>query len=149
MPDTAVRMMRDEDITETLGMIHALAVHHGDVATVTEQELRRDALGNAPWIRVLVAEQATLVGYAVLCPLTQLQFGVRGMDMHHLFVVPASRGSGVGRALIAASLAQAKAEGCRYVTVGTHPQNAAAAQVYRAAGFEDLPPPGPRFRMKW
>ena len=130
-------------------MVRALAAHHGDTPLATPDSLARDALGPSPWLRLLVAEgKRGLLGYAALCPLAQLQFGVRGMDMHHLFVAPEARGTGIGRALIDASLALARAEDCRYMVVGTHPDNSAAAAVYRAAGFEDLPPPGPRFRMK-
>ncbi|MEW9918272.1 N-acetyltransferase family protein [Marimonas sp. MJW-29] len=149
MTHLIVRPITPDDLTAVLFMVRALAAHHEDIATLTPETLARDALGDPPWMRVLVTERrGDLVGYAALCPLAQLQFGVRGMDMHHLFVAEQARGSGVGRALIDASLALCRAEGCRYMTVGTHPENTAAAAVYRAAGFEDLPPPGPRFRMK-
>ena len=143
---TLIRPILETDLPEVLSMIHALAAHHGDAPVTTLEDLRRDALGMHPWLQVLVAPG---LGYAALCPLAQLQFGVRGMDMHHLFVVETARGSGVGRALIDASIAHAKAQECRYLTVGTHPDNRAAQAVYRAAGFEDLPVSGARFRMKW
>ena len=150
MDDLTIRPVTEEDLPSVLNMIRALAAHHDDTPTVTLETLRRDALGDAPWLIVLVAEaQGRLVGYAGLCPLAQLQFGVRGMDMHHLFVAEGQRGSGVGRALIDAAIARSKALGCRYMTVGTHPDNEKAAEVYRAAGFEPLPPPGPRFRIKF
>ncbi|MFK7835233.1 MAG: N-acetyltransferase family protein [Sulfitobacter sp.] len=144
-----VRLIRALDVEAVLEMIRSLARHHGDKPMITLDNLRRDALGPNPWVSVLVAEQQDrLTGYSVLCPLVQMQFGVRGMDMHHLFVQPDVRGQGVGRALIEASLATSRLMGCRYMTVGTHPENGAAADVYRAAGFEPLPPPGPRFRIK-
>lgn len=143
---TRIRPIHEPDLSEVLEMIHALAAHHGDPVAVTLDDLRRDALGPHPWLRVLVAPQQ---GYVALCPLAQLQFGVRGMDMHHLFVVADARGQGVGRALIAAAISYAKEEGCRYMMVGTHPDNVAAQGVYRSAGFENLPASGPRFRMKW
>ena len=56
---------------------------------------------------------------------------------------------GAGRALIAASVAHTRGMGCRYMTVGTDNRNAKVGQLYVAAGFEPLPPPGPRFRMKF
>jgi len=127
-------------------MIHALAAHHGHAPVTTLEDLRRDVMGTHPWVHILVAPG---LGYAALCPLVQLHFGVRGMDMHHLFVVDAARGTGVGRALIAASIEHAKGAGCRFMTVGTHPDNIAAQAVYRAVGFEDLPASGARFRLKW
>jgi GNAT superfamily N-acetyltransferase len=143
---TQIRPIIEKDIPDVLRMIHALAAHHGDTGVVTKDELRRDALGPSPWVRVLVAEG---LGYAALCPLAQLQFGVRGMDLHHIFVVESARGRGVGRALIDAAIACAKAEGARYLTVGTHPDNLAAQDIYRSAGFEEFNSDGVRFRMKF
>ena len=79
MNTLTIRPFRAPDLPAVLEMIKALAAHHGDAATVTPDRLARDALGEAPWLRLLVAEQAgRLIGYAALCPLAQLQFGVRG-----------------------------------------------------------------------
>jgi GNAT superfamily N-acetyltransferase len=78
----------------------------------------------------------------------QLQFGVRGMDLHHLFVKHELRGQGVGPALIDAAIGLSKAMSCQYLTVGTHVDNKVAAQVYLKAGFDPLPNSGPRFRMR-
>jgi GNAT superfamily N-acetyltransferase len=149
MTELTIRNIQAADLPCVLEMVQGLAAHHGDVAQVTLADLRRDCLGEVPWARVLVAAKSgKVLGYAALCPLVQMQFGVRGMDMHHLFVAADARGSGVGRALIDASIALTKSLGCRYMTVGTHPDNEEAAQVYRAAGFDSLPPPGPRFRIR-
>lgn len=143
---TQIRQIIEKDIPDVLPMIHALAAHHGDTGVITEDELHRDALGPSPWVRVLVAEG---LGYAALCPLSQLQFGVRGMDLHHIFVVESARGCGVGHALIDAAIECAKAEGARYLTVGTHPENVHAQDIYRSAGFEEFNAAGVRFRMKF
>lgn len=149
MTDLTLRRVEARDLPALLEMVRALALHHGDPPECTEAALARDVLGPAPWLQVLVAQRDGLEGYAAMCPLAQLQYGVRGMDMHHLFVVPYARGQGVGRALIDGAVKLARGQGCRYVTVGTHPDNRPAAAVYRAAGFDDLPPPGPRFRIRW
>ena len=145
-----VRAIQADDLPAVLSMVGALAEHHGDKAMLSAQDLARDCLGAQPWVRVLVAEVGgSLKGYAALVPLVQLQFGVRGMDMHHLFVAQGFRGMGIGRALIRGCIEAAQAAGCRYMTVGTHPDNEPAAAIYLAAGFEPLPPPGPRFRIKF
>jgi len=150
MSEITTRLAAHHDLPATLEMEHALAAHHGDTATLTLDQLARDTLGNAPWVTLIVAERATvLLGYAALCPLVQMQFGVRGMDMHHLFVQPHARGTGVGRQLIDASIAQSKQMGCRFIMVGTHPDNQAAQEIYLAAGFSAAPAPGPRFRIKF
>ncbi len=149
MTQTTLRPLKPEDLPDLLEMIEALAAHHGDQPLTTRQDLERDCLGPAPWLHVLIAErEGVIVGYTALCPLAQLQFGVRGMDMHHLFVRPGARGTGVGRSLIDGALRLSKDMGCRYVAVGTHPDNTVAAAVYRAIGFQDRPPPGPRFSIR-
>lgn len=149
MPDFNIRPVTENDLPDVLNMIRALARHHGDTPQLSLQDLSRDALGPAPWLTILVATQgAARIGYAALCPLIQLQFGARGMDMHHLFVGQCARGAGVGRALIIAAQEAARAQDCRYMTVGTHPDNAAAGAVYLASGFDRLPSPGPRFRIR-
>ena len=150
MSQVSIRPVVAADIPVLLTMIEALALHHEDISTVTEAALARDVLGPHPWLTMLVAEQDDAqVGYAALCPLAQCHFGVRGMDIHHLFVHADHRGKGVGQALIDGCLALAKERDCRYLTVGTHPDNLTAQGIYLSAGFEDLPPAGPRFRMKW
>lgn len=140
------RKAREADLPKVLEMIHALATHHDDVSTLTLQTLTQEA---REWLRILVAcDGADVVGYAALVPLAQLQFGVRGLDIHHLFVDAPFRQRGVGRALIKASIALGNELSCKYLTVGTHPNNIEAPRVYIAAGFEPLPVGGPRFKMR-
>ena len=98
-----IRPAQKSDLPMVLDLAHALAAYHGDTATLTLAALERDCLGPAPWLTLLVAEGVTgLHGYAALCPQMQLQFGARGMDLHHLFVCDTARGRGIGRALIQA-----------------------------------------------
>ena len=131
-----------------LDLAHALAAYHGDAATLSLAALERDSLGPAPWVTLLVAEGTTgLHGYAALCPQMQLQFGARGMDLHHLFVCDTARGKGLGRALVQAAMEHARGQGCAYVTVGTDQQNRRAQAFYRRAGFDQITP-DPRFRVK-
>lgn len=137
-----------DDLAAVVEMAHALADFHGDKATLTPEALARDALGEPPWITLLVATQnGRLIGYAALCPLVQVQYGIRGMDMHHLFVRAEARGTGAGSVLIKASTEAAKGLGCRYLAVGTHPDNMAAQAFYESAGFTRTQG-GPRFRIK-
>ena len=146
----ATRLSIQADLPKVLSMVQALAAHHGDTATVTHETPIRDTGGLVPWITLIVAEEnGALLVYAALCPLILLQYGARGLDLHHLFVAPNSRGMGVREALIDASVAHARDVECGYLTVGTDHRNAKAAQTYLAAGFEPLLPPGPRFRMKF
>ncbi|MEP2640705.1 GNAT family N-acetyltransferase [Roseobacter sp.] len=146
--DGRVRPAAAADLDVIAQMVSQLAQHHGDVATVTRDELARDILGPQPWVRVLLAEErGDVVGYAALYPMAKMQFGARGMEMHHLYVAPEARHKGVGKALTLASETLAHALGCRFLTVGTHPRNTVAQGIYRTLGFDPLDPPGPRFQV--
>ncbi|MBQ2262383.1 MAG: GNAT family N-acetyltransferase [Loktanella sp.] len=144
-----IREARPSDADRLLDMIGQLAAHHGDTPALSRDDLLRDAFGDAPWISILVAEtKETLVGYAALCGRIQLHFGARGMDMHHLFTDPTHRGRGIGRGLVAACQIKAVSLSCRYMTVGTHPDNLTAQAFYVAAGFERQDASPPRFSMR-
>ncbi|MDO1529633.1 GNAT family N-acetyltransferase [Fulvimonas sp. R45] len=59
------------------------------------------------------------------------------MELAGLYVAPAHRRRGVGRALLHAAIAQARAtRGVRQLKLGVNASNAAALALYRAAGFE-------------
>ncbi|WP_019955964.1 GNAT family N-acetyltransferase [Yoonia vestfoldensis] len=143
-----IREAQPSDADCLLHLIGQLAAHHADTQTLSRDDLLRDAFSEAPWIHVMVAEtDGRLVGYAALCGLIQLQFGARGMDMHHLFTEAAFCGRGVGRGLIQASRIKAVSLSCRYLAVGTHPDNLDAQGFYVAAGFVRKDAFPPRFSM--
>ena len=60
-----------------------------------------------------------------------------------VFVRERSRGSGLGRALVAGALERARARGCRRVELDTNEANTAALALYRSLGF-DAGPEGDR-----
>jgi GNAT superfamily N-acetyltransferase len=141
-----VRRAEVADLPVVLEMVHALARHHDDQPAATLQSLDADVAWGT--IFLVACAGGEIVGYAALLPLAQIQFGRRGLDIHHMFVRPAFRGQHVGRALIDAGRDVARVAGCEYVMVGTHPENFAAQAVYRACGFSDAPIGGPRFGMR-
>jgi ribosomal protein S18 acetylase RimI-like enzyme len=57
-----------------------------------------------------------------------------------LGVSPAAQGRGVGRALVEAAAALARAAGKRRLTLGTLPEMAAARRLYEGMGFRGGPP---------
>ena len=61
-------------------------------------------------------------------------------EMKRLFVAPAARGLGLGRALMGAILGEAARLGYRAVWLDTLPTMTAAIAMYRAAGFEPIAP---------
>lgn len=131
------------DLPRLLAMVHALAAHHGDPAACPIEALERDLFGARGFLTVLIADG----GYTALHPVAQLHWGVRGIEMHHLFVTPERRGTGLGRALVAAAVAHARAEGAVSLSLGTHPDNHAARAFYTTIGFAPRDP-GPRLALR-
>ncbi|MEO0747969.1 MAG: GNAT family N-acetyltransferase [Pseudomonadota bacterium] len=142
-----VRDGKREDLPHVANMVRALAEHHGDRAKTDVSVLTRDFFGPTPWGHLLVAEITTeLVGYAALCPVIRLHEGLRGMELHHLFVRRAFRGRGVGQALIGSAERTALGFHCVSLNVGAHPENRRAQNTYLSQGFEKRSRPTVRFR---
>ena len=146
--DITMRDAVKDDLPRILSMARALAVYHDDVPEVTAETIERDVFGEIPWVYIVVLEIHNVVaGYSALCPLTNFQMGVRGIDMHHLFIEEEFRGMGIGRKLISASIQKARELSCGYMKVGTHPRNIEAQAVYLGCGFIQMHGSNPRFHI--
>jgi ribosomal protein S18 acetylase RimI-like enzyme len=60
------------------------------------------------------------------------------LNIHDLAVVPGRRGGGVGRALLAAAEAHARAAGCCKLTLEVQDDNLPARTLYERFGFRDV-----------
>lgn len=61
-------------------------------------------------------------------------------EMKRLYVAPSGRRSGLGRALVAAILAEARRIGYREIRLDTLPGMAEALQLYESEGFKTIEP---------
>lgn len=138
-PAVRIRPARREDAGAVVRMLLRLAAQGG--------EAEWDVLGDEAWATALVAEAGpALVGCAVYGRHHRTPFAERCLDLASLYVAPAWRGRGVGRALVEAVLHHARDVDCSRVTVATAAQNARSRAFYERLGFERAPLPGPRVR---
>ena len=88
---------------------------------------------------IFIAEDAAPIGWAVVHDGEDELFVVeserRFAYIAELFVVEEARGTGVGRALIAACEGWARTRGHRIAQIGVLPGNSRARTVYERAGF--------------
>lgn len=101
--------------------------------------LRRAArdLARHPAVRVFFAETAAgPCGFAT-CFLGYSTFRASPLlNVHDLSVLPAYRGQGIGRQLLATIERQARIDGCCKLTLEVREDNPTAAGLYRSEGFQ-------------
>lgn len=105
-----------------------------------EPDQRGGLLPEAVLVAVEGDASATLVGFAEVsrrayaegCETSPVGF------LEGWYVVPARRGQGVGRALVAAAEAWARDLGCREFASDTLAGNESSARAHRALGFEQV-----------
>jgi GNAT superfamily N-acetyltransferase len=106
---TLVRPARVEDLATLLELFAALAEYERmqDELEADEPGLREALFGAQPGAAALIAERAgEPVGYALYFATFSSFRASRGIWLEDLFVLPAHRGAGVGRALLAAVAAR-------------------------------------------
>jgi GNAT superfamily N-acetyltransferase len=109
------------------------------------EEVRRalDALLADPGLgRVYLAEAAgEVVGYLALCFGFSLELRGRDACVDEMYVAPSRRGRGLGRALLAHALEQARALGARTAYLEAAGGDDRLRRLYRSLGFEERPHP--------
>lgn len=141
-----IRAARQGDLQQILDMIALHAECHGDTAKISAADLDRDLFGVHPWITALVAEAGgRLIGYALLVPMYRAGDGVRGMELHQIFVRRDHRGQGIGRHLVSRARDHARVASCGYLSVSAATGNFGAHRFYEQMNFRAGPVTGMRY----
>ena len=84
----------------------------------------------------LVRERGAIVGYTVLCLGFGIEYGGPDAFIDDLYLVPAARGRGLGRAVLRQLEAQARGLGLAALFLVVAPDNRRARALYDDEGFE-------------
>ena len=137
----AIRTATDADVPQILSFIQALATYERepDAVTATEDDLLRDGFGPNPFYFCLIAESdGKSAGFALYFFNYSTWLGRPGLYLEDLFVLPESRGLGIGKALLRRVAAIAVEKGCLRLQWEVLDWNTPAIDFYTAMGAEFL-----------
>ncbi|QNQ08760.1 GNAT family N-acetyltransferase [Sphingomonas alpina] len=129
------------DIATILGFVRELAEfeREPDAVTATEPHLHDALFNSPPAAEAIIAEQDGVpVGMAVFFHNFSTWTGVRGIWLEDLYVTPAARGSGAGKALLVHLAGLAVDRGCARFEWAVLDWNVRAIDFYRAMGAEAM-----------
>lgn len=143
-PQTAllrIRPAEPADVPLLLQMFRELAdyEHLGDHVQATEERLRLALFGERPAAEALIAELGSdVAGYAVFFPTFSTFLAIQGIWLEDIFVRPAHRNAGVGRALLAEVAAALRARGGDRLEWSALTWNELALGFYRGLGAQRM-----------
>ncbi len=135
--DAAVRAARETDVAQIHRLIIDLATYEraADEVRSTPEQLRDALFGPQPAAYALVAEIAReVVGFALYFRNFSTWEGVHGIYLEDLYVAPEHRGSGLGKALLAALAEIAVQRGYARLEWAVLDWNQPSIEFYRALG---------------
>jgi GNAT superfamily N-acetyltransferase len=135
-----IRTATPADVPAILALVHALARYERepDAVHITEAELLRYGFGPQPHFECLIAEDDGVpAGFALFFPIFSTW---RGPSIHleDLFVEPAHRGRGIGKALLARVAGIAVERNCARLQWDVLEWNAPAIEFYQRSGARML-----------
>lgn len=132
-----IRSATVDDVSLILTLIRGLAEYERLVseAVVTEQDVRDSLFCERPAAEVLIAEAGgEAAGFALFFHNYSTFLGRRGLYLEDLFVFPAHRGKGIGRALMARLARIARERNCGRFEWWVLDWNEPAIRFYESLG---------------
>ncbi len=139
---TVLRAAVPGDEGAIVGLIQELADFEklAHLCVVTPQGLASQLFGVQPAAQAVVAERAgAIVGFALFFTNFSTFLGLPGLYLEDLYVQPAHRGVGIGRALLMHLAALARERGCGRFEWSVLDWNVDAIAVYQKMGAKLLP----------
>lgn len=136
-----VRPAREDDVALLLTLIRELAEYEqlGHELKATEQLLRAALFGTRPAAEALIAEHGgEVAGYALFHPTFSTFLAIQGIWLEDLFVRPAHRHAGIGKALLASVAAELRERGGERLEWAALDWNELALGFYRGLGAERM-----------
>ncbi len=133
----AVRPARPGDEALVLRFVRELALfeREPDAVTASEADFTEALFGDSPAAEAVIAEaEGEPVGFALFFHNFSTWTGRRGLYLEDLYVTPAARGRGVGRALLGHLAGIALDRGCARFEWSVLDWNADAIAFYRSVG---------------
>ena len=138
-PSLQIRLANAKDVPTILGFIRQLAVYEREPDSVlaTATDLHRDGFGPVPRFHVFLAEwEGTPAGFALYFYNYSTWQGHHGIHLEDLFVEPAFRNRGIGKALLAKVAGVAVVEGCPRLEWNVLDWNQEAIDFYYEMGAQ-------------
>lgn len=140
MSSLRIRHAAPADVSLILDFIRHLAEYEREphAVTMTEDQLVRDGFGRQRYFECLIAESdGEPAGFALFFPVYSTWKG-RSIHLEDLFVLPAFRKHGIGRALLRRVAALAVERGCARLQWDVLEWNQLALDFYRSLGAVTL-----------
>jgi GNAT superfamily N-acetyltransferase len=137
-----IRRATARDVPDILALVKDLATYERapDAVVATEADYLRDGFGPSPRFTVEIAEwDGEVVGFALWFQSWSTWRGRPGLHLEDLFVRPAARGRGIGKALLAHLARRAVEEGCARFEWQVLDWNEPARRFYEDLGASALP----------
>lgn len=140
--DFSIRFATPKDTREILRLIRELAEYEklSDMAVGTAAQLERSLFGARPACEAMVAErEARAVGFALFFTTFSTFLCKPGIYLEDLFVEPAHRGHGIGKALLARLAQLAVERGCGRLEWRVLDWNEPSIRFYESLGAKLMP----------
>lgn len=134
-----IREARDADLPAVLALYAQPGMDDGDVLTLDQARAIWQQFARYPSYRLFVAEDIggeVVATYALLVMHNLAHRGTPSAIAEDVVVSPAQQGRGIGRALMAHALAQARAAGCYKLALSSNAKRESAHAFYRSLGFQ-------------